>query len=507
MFEQFPYADLQQLNLDWIIKIAKDFLDQYTHIQQTITDGLEDLDAKATELQGLLDEWYNTHSEDIANQLAAAIQDLNAWYTEHQNYLDATLAQNIQAFQTAANQAAEAAIATVPADYSAFFTDALKWIRYATAADDALTLANGVYGIGSAATHPANLPPAFGNGAGLLVVLDRAGTGNSAEFRLLFSAYTQRAWYHTGYGWNEFLTSTLLANYFRYVGTLPSGMDPRDASEGLYNLIPSNTYINLPTNYNAAGYGWAFVMRSSGTGPYVTLFDGYNYWIAMSAGGWVQINPYNTLRDEHITLIGDSWTEENNTATRNWTVLMKNQGFNITNLGDGGTGFARAVNNIRYIDRISSIPGTTTLIGINGSFNDLAAGLPIGYPSDTGNTTVCGYINAFFDELLTRFPVTPVICYILGPWINANYNSTLTRQYCERLEDICKIRGIPFKSLLTSSGLRPWDADNKLYYYNDDGVHPNNEGYIMIFRHILPFFMESIRNAKDLYEITTILNG
>ena len=51
MFEQFPYADMQQLNLDWIIKIAKDFLDQYTQIQQTITQGLEDLEAKKVELE------------------------------------------------------------------------------------------------------------------------------------------------------------------------------------------------------------------------------------------------------------------------------------------------------------------------------------------------------------------------------------------------------------------------------------------------------------------------
>ena len=48
MFENFPYTDMHQLNLDWIIKIAKDFLDQYTHIQQLIEDG-------ETSLQNLTD--------------------------------------------------------------------------------------------------------------------------------------------------------------------------------------------------------------------------------------------------------------------------------------------------------------------------------------------------------------------------------------------------------------------------------------------------------------------
>ena len=34
--ENFPYTNFHELNMDWIIKIAKDFLDQYTHIQQII---------------------------------------------------------------------------------------------------------------------------------------------------------------------------------------------------------------------------------------------------------------------------------------------------------------------------------------------------------------------------------------------------------------------------------------------------------------------------------------
>lgn len=118
MFEQFPYADMQQLNLDWMIKIAKDFLDQYTHIQQVITQGLEDLDTKATQIEALLDEWYNTHSEDIANQLESALNDLNTWYETHEGYLNQELIDNINAFSTRAEQIAQAAIASIPADYT-----------------------------------------------------------------------------------------------------------------------------------------------------------------------------------------------------------------------------------------------------------------------------------------------------------------------------------------------------------------------------------------------------
>ena len=121
--ENFPYSNFHDLNLDWIIKIAKDFLDQYTHIQETIDNGLNALDEKATNLQALLQEWYDTHSEDIANQLADALNDLNDWYTEHQGYLDQYLQDSIDAFGAAADAKAADTIASIPGDYSAMWSN------------------------------------------------------------------------------------------------------------------------------------------------------------------------------------------------------------------------------------------------------------------------------------------------------------------------------------------------------------------------------------------------
>lgn len=86
MFENFPYTDMHQLNLDWIVKIAKDFLEQYTTIQQLIADGeqslqdltsegMQQLQEKADNLEALLQSWYDTHSEDIQSELQTAIQE------------------------------------------------------------------------------------------------------------------------------------------------------------------------------------------------------------------------------------------------------------------------------------------------------------------------------------------------------------------------------------------------------------------------------------------------
>ena len=107
MFEQFPYADMQQLNLDWIIKICKDFLDQYTHIQELIANGISDID-EATE----------TGKQAIQDDLQTSIENLNAWYTEHQDFLNTYLADSISAFEAAADAKAAETIATIPSDYT-----------------------------------------------------------------------------------------------------------------------------------------------------------------------------------------------------------------------------------------------------------------------------------------------------------------------------------------------------------------------------------------------------
>lgn len=126
MFENFPYTDMHQLNLDWIVKIAKDFLEQYTSIQQMISDGqtsltnlttegLEQLQNKADQLETLLDQWYTTHSSDIANQLAAALADIQT-----------TLNTAVADFGTAADAKAAQAIASIPADYTTLFNQVQK---------------------------------------------------------------------------------------------------------------------------------------------------------------------------------------------------------------------------------------------------------------------------------------------------------------------------------------------------------------------------------------------
>ena len=139
--EGFPYSNFHDLNMDWIIKIAKDFLDQYSHIQEVITEGeesltgltetgLQELQDKYDNLETLLQQWYDTHSEDIANELADALQDIaNELADALQDITDEStdalrdisnaLANAVTSFAQQATTKAQETIATIPDDYTA----------------------------------------------------------------------------------------------------------------------------------------------------------------------------------------------------------------------------------------------------------------------------------------------------------------------------------------------------------------------------------------------------
>lgn len=102
-----PYSDFHALNLDWVIQIARDFLDQYTHIQEQISAGEQSLDDKLAEDLASLEAKY-TEIEGL----------LNTWYTTHSNDIQAALTQALATFATQAQELADAAIASIPEDYS-----------------------------------------------------------------------------------------------------------------------------------------------------------------------------------------------------------------------------------------------------------------------------------------------------------------------------------------------------------------------------------------------------
>lgn len=75
--ENFPYTNFHDLNLDWILKEMKNFLDHYTDINKSIDEGVETLTNKTNEGTEAIDE--NTETN---------LDTLNKWYQTHYTLLE-----------------------------------------------------------------------------------------------------------------------------------------------------------------------------------------------------------------------------------------------------------------------------------------------------------------------------------------------------------------------------------------------------------------------------------
>ena len=148
--EGFPYTNFHDLNMDWIIKIAKDFLDQYTHIQQIIEEGEESISTLIAEGEESISTRTTEGEESIRTLTAEEMQALTAkkneleslleqWYTTHSNDIALQLATAISTFNSSAEEKARVTIASIPDDYSSLSAKALKAHGYGFTTSTAYT--------------------------------------------------------------------------------------------------------------------------------------------------------------------------------------------------------------------------------------------------------------------------------------------------------------------------------------------------------------------------------
>lgn len=128
----WPYTNLHEINLNWILGVVKKFEDEYEHIQEliqnTTDEGLEELENKKTQIENLLNAWYQTHSSDIANELLSAISEIE------------TYAQGI--------------ISTIPLDYSTLSYKTQDFINFSSF--NIITTESGTFSDSDGATKTSN---------------------------------------------------------------------------------------------------------------------------------------------------------------------------------------------------------------------------------------------------------------------------------------------------------------------------------------------------------------
>ena len=237
-------------------------------------------------------------------------------------------------------------------------------------------------------------------------------------------------------------------------------------------------------------YGWLTCYSINNLYVLVESTDNPPCWIYENKQ-WKKLN--TLLQNKKIAFIGDSITEWNATANYNYvTYLQTISHVTVQNLGLSGSGFARLHDtNKNYINRLNSVNSDTELLCVSGSFNDLSSGLPLGTEDDTELTSICGYMNQFFNKIDELYPTMKVCCYTLNYW---NFSSGLSSaiEYINALKNICSKRAIPFINVSEKCNIRPWVAGNSnAYIHNNDNTHPNAKGHALIYP-IIRSFIESL---------------
>lgn len=189
------------------------------------------------------------------------------------------------------------------------------------------------------------------------------------------------------------------------------------------------------------------------------------------------------------TVIGDSWTEKNYRTSLNYHDYVASElGFNVVNLGIGGTGYKNrdSEGNMAFYQRMDAIPLDTDIITILGGENDclFATSTPVGEITDNDNTTLCGCVNLTIDAIYNRLPFARLGIITPGGSESFNpMNDNKMEQFVTKIIEICKKRKIPCLDLYHTCNLRPWvtEVNAKLFSCGDspdgDGLHPNHIGH------------------------------
>ena len=250
-------------------------------------------------------------------------------------------------------------------------------------------------------------------------------------------------------------------NDIYYIGVTVKANDNRfnDLEEGIFiNEIPNKDNVTL----NA----------------YVTEIN--NYPILNTQSTYT-----DPLKGKKWVVFGDSLTEKNSRATKNYhDYVAKSTGINVVNMGVSGTGYKRQEENNRaFYQRILNIPKDTDIVTIFGSGNDLSQTL--GTPTDTGTDTICGCMHQTIQNLFSVIPGVRVGIVLPCPWgyYPPSNKENKMALYCDALKEIAEYYSIPVLDLYHGSNLRPWDDTFRdLYYKRDDGgrVHPDEDGHALL---------------------------
>ena len=209
------------------------------------------------------------------------------------------------------------------------------------------------------------------------------------------------------------------------------------------------------------------------------------------------------FRNYKTLFIGDSITENNSTATDNWVdnIVSWLHINNYLNGGMSGTGILRPFGSHQnWLDTLPTYANDYDMILIMGDMNDWSNKLftenNLGQFGDSTTDTFYGTMKVYLEAILAKYPLakigwitsTPRNQHIADTTDYLHGNTSIFKRASEIIKEMCANYSIPVLDLYNESNLYPWiSANNNAYFNNADGIHPNDDGHLIMSYKIYDF--------------------
>ena len=211
------------------------------------------------------------------------------------------------------------------------------------------------------------------------------------------------------------------------------------------------------------------------------------------------------LKGTKINFLGDSITEGAGTSSHDkmFTMLIEREyGAICQNYGIGGTRIARQKTPTEekwdrdFISRVPEMDNDADIVVVFGGTNDFGHGdAPLGTMADRTPDTFYGALHTLYSGLTEKYPRSAIA--VVTPLHRVGEDNprgdgskpedgALLKTYVEIIREVAEYYSLPILDLYKESGLQP-NVPIIRKMYIPDGLHPNDEGHIILADKIARF--------------------
>ena len=214
------------------------------------------------------------------------------------------------------------------------------------------------------------------------------------------------------------------------------------------------------------------------------------------------------IKNKKMLFLGDSITEGSGASSieKVYWKRFENDGAIVKGYGIGGTRIARQqvpssmeIYDRYFRSRVEEMDNDADIVVVFGGTNDYGHGdAAMGKMSDRTDDTFYGALHNLYTDLINKYPSAQIV--VITPCHRLNeckdYNESGVRcvgtleDYVNVIIKVAGYYGIPVFDLYRQSGINP-EIEVKRELYMQDGLHPTDAGYEIIYNK-LKNFIESL---------------